>query len=168
MYAWMLALHSLSLSKSLISSQDFSELIASVTNVWVIPLDLALANLALLSLVRSAAVSMSVNHSSNFVKSYSLKTVISYSSELVRFTCFCVVHNVFVYWCIASPKGSVGVGVEVGYGWSMRDRLCSSHSMQSKPSAGWPSPVSTNWCKSFISLVHAVNLAWLLDISSLR
>ena len=39
--------------------------------------------------------------------------------------------------------------------------------MQSKPSDGWPFPASTHWCKSFIPLISAVNLAWLLGISSL-
>ena len=87
----------MSLSKSFISSQDFSELIASETNVRVNPLDLASASLAQLSLVRSAAVFISINHSSNFVESYSLKTVMSCSSELVRFVCFCVVCSVSVY-----------------------------------------------------------------------
>ena len=51
-------LHSLSHSKSFISSQELSELIASVTSIWVNPLDLAFASLAQLSLVRSAAVSI--------------------------------------------------------------------------------------------------------------
>ena len=117
--------------------------------------------------MRSAAVSISIKHSLNIVESYTLKTAMSCSSELVRFVCFCVVHNVLVYWCITFPKGSVGVGVEVGWGWSMRERSCSSHSMQSKHSAGWPSPASTHWCKSFISLISTVNLAWLLGISLL-
>ena len=45
-YAWMLALHSLSLSKSFISFQDLSEMIASMTNVYVNPLDLPMASLA--------------------------------------------------------------------------------------------------------------------------
>ena len=108
----MLVLDSLRFSKSCISSQDLSELIASMTNVWVNPLDLALAGLTQLSLVRSAAVSISINQSSHFVESYSLKTVMSCSKELGRFVCFCVVHNVSVYWHIISPKGSVGVDVE--------------------------------------------------------
>ena len=82
----------------------------SVTSVHVNPLNLALVSLALLSLVRSAAVSMSINHSSSLVELCSLKTAISCSSELVRFNCFCVVHKVFVYCCIMSLKGSVGVG----------------------------------------------------------
>ena len=85
----MLALHSLSLSKSFISSHDLSELIASDTNIWVNPLNLALASLAQFSLFRSAAFSISIKHYSNFVESYSLKTVISCSSELVRFVYIC-------------------------------------------------------------------------------
>ena len=104
-YAWILVLHSLSHCKSFISSQDLSELIASVTNVQVNPLNLAFASLAQLSLVRSSAVSISI------VESYSLKTVISCSKKLVRFVCLCVVHNVLVYWHVTSLKGSVGVGI---------------------------------------------------------
>ena len=84
----------------------------SVTNVHVSPLNFTLASLALLSFVRSAAVSMSVSHSSSLVESCSLKTAMSCSSELVRFTCFCVVHKVSVYCLITSPKGSVGAGGE--------------------------------------------------------
>ena len=53
---------------------------------------------------------MSVSHSSNFEESYSLKTGMSCSNEMVRFVCFCVVHRVFVHWHITSSKGSVGVG----------------------------------------------------------
>ena len=50
---------------------------ASVTNVHINPLDFTLVNLALLSLVRSAAISMSVSQSSGLVESCSLKTAIS-------------------------------------------------------------------------------------------
>ena len=96
-YVWMLALHSLSHSKSLISSQDFPELIASVTNVQVNPLSLAFASLAQLSFIRSAAVSISISQSSYFVGSYSLKRAMSCSNELARFVCFCVVHKVSGY-----------------------------------------------------------------------
>ena len=73
----MIALHSLSLSKSLLSSHVFSELIASVTNMHANPLDFALASLAQFSLVRSTVVLISVNHSSNFVELCLLKTVMS-------------------------------------------------------------------------------------------
>ena len=103
---------------------------ASMTNVCVNPLNFALASLAPLSFVRSATVLIPISHSSNLVESYSLKTAMSCSNELVRFLCFCVVHKVFVYWCITSPKGSVGVGV--GGGWSTIERFCSSCYMCSK------------------------------------
>ena len=161
----MLALQSLIHSKSFILSQDLSELITSITNVQVNPLDLSLASLAQLSFVRSAAISISISHSSNFVESYSLKTAMFHSNELVRFVCFCVVHKVSVYWCITHPKGSVGVGE--GGGWRASERFCSSHSMQSKLSADCHSPASSHWHKSFISLVSAVNLVWLPYIVSL-
>ena len=124
----MLALHSLSLSKSLILSHVFLELIASMTTVHVKPLDFALASLDQLSLVRSAAVSISINHSSNFVELCSLKMAMSCSREFVRFVCFCVVQNMSMYWCTTSPNGSVGPGVEISCVLSIRERFCSSHS----------------------------------------
>ena len=159
---WILALQSFSHNKFFISSQDLSELKASMTNVHVNPFDFALVSLALLSLVRSAAVSMSISHSSSLVESCSLKTVMSCSSELVTFDCFCVVHKVSVYCHITSPKDLVGGGR--GGGWSAIKRSCP---MQSKVSAGSPSPASTHWCKSFISLVSVGNLLWLLYTGSL-
>ena len=102
---------------------------ASMTNVHVNPLKFCLSNLSSASLMRSA---MSVSHSSSFVESCSLKTAMSCSSELVRFDCFCLVHKVFVYCCITSLKGSVGVGG--GGGWSAIERfevhaLCSPRSL---------------------------------------
>ena len=100
---------------------------AYVTNVHVNPLNFALVSLALLSLVRSAVVLMSINHSSSLVESCSLKTAISCSSEFIRLDCFCVVHKVSVYCCITSLKGSVGVGE--GGGWRAIERFGSSHSM---------------------------------------
>ena len=68
-----------------------------MTNVCVNPLNFALASLAQILFVRSAAVSISISHSPNFVESYLLKTDMSCSNELVRLICFCVVHRVFVY-----------------------------------------------------------------------
>ena len=127
----MLALHSLSLSKSLTSSHVFSDLIASVTKVKVSPLDFAMASLAPLSFVRSAAVSKSVNHSSNFVESCSLKMAMTCGKKFVRFIYFCVVHSVSVYWHTTSPNGSVGAGVEVSCALTVRERFCSFHSKQS-------------------------------------
>ena len=96
-YALILALQSLSHIKYFISSQDLSEVIASVTNIWFNPLDLAFASLAQLLFVRSATVSISISKSSNFVESYSLKIVMSCSNKLVRFVCICVVHEVSKY-----------------------------------------------------------------------
>ena len=106
------------------SSHGFSELIASVTDVHVNPLDFALASLAQLSLVRSSAVSILINHSSNFVESSLLKMAMSCSRELVRCVCFCVVHSVSMYLYTTSPNGSVGVGVEVGCMLSVRESVC--------------------------------------------
>ena len=62
----MLALHNLGLSKSLISSHDFSKVMTSMASVQVNPFDFALASLAHLSFVRSTAVCTSVSHSPNF------------------------------------------------------------------------------------------------------
>ena len=152
-------------NKSFISSQDLSELMASVTNGPVGPPNFALASLDQLSFVRSAAVSMSVSHSWNLVESYSLKTAMSCSNGFVRFVSFCIVHKVFVYYHITSLKGSVGVGG--GGGWSDIERFCSLHAMQSKVSAAFPSPASTHWPKLFISLVSTVSLLWMLYTGSL-
>ena len=90
-------MQSLGHNKYFISLQDLSDLIASVTNVLVNPLDLAFASLAWLSLLRPATVSISISQSSNFVESRSLKTVMSCNNELVRFVCFCVVHKMSMY-----------------------------------------------------------------------
>ena len=69
-----------------------SKLMASVTNVHVNLLDFALASLALLSFVRSAAVSMSIEPFFQFGGVMcSLKTAMSCSNQFVRFDCFCVV-----------------------------------------------------------------------------
>ena len=125
---WISALQSFSHNKSFISSQDLSKLMASVTNVHVNPLNFTLASLALLLLVRSAAVCMSISHSSSLVESCSLKTATSCSNEFLRFDCFCVVHKVFVYCHITSLKSSAGVGGDGG--WKAIKRLWSSHSVQ--------------------------------------
>ena len=62
---WMSKLQIFKWSKSLISSQILSEFSASDISVHIKPLDFACVNLLLLSCVKSAAVSMSVNQSSN-------------------------------------------------------------------------------------------------------
>ena len=148
-----------------------SEVIVSMINMCVHPLDFALVSLAQLSLVRSAAVSISVNHSSNFVESCSLKMAMSCSSEFVRFVCFCVLHSLSMYWCTTCLNSSMGAGVEGIHVVNARERFCSTlsrWSMQSNPSVGWPSPTSTYSCKWLISLVSNFKSAWLLDRGSLR
>ena len=87
-YVWISALQCFSLNRSFISSQDLFEVMASVTTLHVKPLDFTLASLALLSLVRFAAVSMSVSQSSNLVESCSLKTGMSCSKEFGGWTVF--------------------------------------------------------------------------------
>ena len=109
-YVWISALQNFNCNRSLISSKDLFEVMASMTSVHIKPHDLSLASLALLPLVRSAAVSMSVSQSSNLVESYSLKIGISCSKEFVRLDYFCMVHKVSVYCCITSPRGSAGAG----------------------------------------------------------
>ena len=69
-----------------------------------------------------------------------------------------VEHKVSVYCHVTSLKGAVGAGG--GGWWSVIKRFWSSHYMWSKVSAGCPSPATTHWCKSFISLVSAINLSW--------
>ena len=127
-----------------------------------------LASLAQLSLVRSAAISKSVNHSSSFAESFSLKMAMSCSSEFVRFVCFCVVHNMTVYWHITSPKVYEGAGVEVNCTLNMREGFCSSCCMLSNLSTGWASPTSICHHKLLISLVCMVTFAWLLCRMLLR
>ena len=64
-------------SISLISSQLLSEFSASDISAWVKPLDFAYGSLVQLSFVKSVAVSISTNQSSNCVESFPLKIVIS-------------------------------------------------------------------------------------------
>ena len=157
-YVWISALRSFNCNRSFISSHDLFEEIASVNSVHVNPWDFALVSLALLLLVRSAAVSMSRSQSSNLVESCSLKMGISCIKEFVSLDCFCVEHKVSVYWCNTSLRGSAGA---CGCGWWMTiDRFCCSCCMWSRASVGWPSPAAILWCKSFVSLVRAVNLSW--------
>ena len=104
---------------------------ASVTSVCIKPLDFTLTSLALLSLMRSAAVSMSVSQSSNLVESCSLKTGMFSNKEFVRLDCFCIEHKVSVYCSITSPRGSAGAG-GVADGWQLTDSevhaVCSQRS----------------------------------------
>ena len=78
------------------SFQLLPDVRASVINIWVSPFDLALANLVLLSVDRSAEISISVNQSSNCIASLSLKIVISCSKVFVKFVFFWTEHSVSV------------------------------------------------------------------------
>ena len=105
-YVWISALQSFNLNRSCISSHDLPEEITSVTSVDIKSHDFALASLALLLLVRYAAISMSRSQSYNLVELCSLKTGISCIKAFVRFDCFCVEHKLSMYWHNTSLKGS--------------------------------------------------------------
>ena len=109
-YVWISALQSSNLNRSFISSHDLFEEMASATSVYIKSCDFTFASLALLSLVRSAAVSMSISQSSNLVESCSLKTGISCIKEFVRLDGFCVEHKVSLYWHNTSLSSSAGAG----------------------------------------------------------
>ena len=66
------------------SSQVLFKVKASDINVLTSPLDLACANLVLLSPVNSEAVSMSVSQSSNCEESLSFNMGISYNNEFSK------------------------------------------------------------------------------------
>ena len=84
--------------ESLISSQPFCAVRASDINVLTSPHDLAWANLVLLLLLNSAALSMSVNQSSSCEESCPFKMGISCNKVFSREVFFCAVHQVSVYW----------------------------------------------------------------------
>ena len=133
-YMWISVLQSFSLNRSFITSHDLFENIASVTSVCVKPCDFTLASHAVLSLVRSAAVSMSMSQSSNLVESCSLKTGISCVKEFVRLNSFCMEKKVSAYRNNTYPRGSAGAG---GCGcWMAIDKFWSFHCMWSRVSAG--------------------------------
>ena len=91
--------------KSLISSQVLFELSASDISVHINPFDFAHANFVLLSLVKSEAVSISMNQSSNCEESLPLKIVISWSRVFTKDVIFSAVHKVSVYCCKTSSRG---------------------------------------------------------------
>ena len=71
-------------SKSLISSKLLSELSASDISVHIKPFDFACANLVLLSLVKSEAVLISINQTSNCEESLPLNIVITWSRVFTK------------------------------------------------------------------------------------
>ena len=94
--------------ESLISSQVFCEVKASDINVLTNPLDFACANLVLLSLVNSEAVSISVSQSSNCEESGPFNVSISCNKELPKDVSFHALHKVSVYLSNTSSMGSDG------------------------------------------------------------
>ena len=70
--------------ESLISSQVLFEVNASDINVLMSPFDFNCANLVLLSPVKSEAVLISVNQSSNCEESFPARIVISCSKEFTK------------------------------------------------------------------------------------
>ena len=93
-------------SKHLISSQFLSELSASDISVHMKPFDFACANLVLLLLVKSEAVLISINQSSNCEESLPLNIVISWSRVFTKDIFFYAVHKFSVYCCKTSSRGS--------------------------------------------------------------
>ena len=83
--------------ESLISPQFFCAIKASEIKVLTSPFDFAYANLVLLSLVNSEAVSMSVRQSSSCEESCPFNVGISCNKELSKDVFFCVVYKILVY-----------------------------------------------------------------------
>ena len=103
--ALMSKLQILKWRESLISSQVLFELSASDISVHINPLDFACASLVLLLLVKSEAVLISMNQSSNCEESLLLKTAVSWNRVFTEVVFFCAVHKVSVYCCKTSPRG---------------------------------------------------------------
>ena len=93
--------------------------------------NLACASLVLLSSVRSVAVSISINQSSNYVKSLPLNVGISWIKVFAKVVCFWAEHRVSVYCCNTSSRGSGGAEGQI-----VSDNLWSSHSKQCIASIG--------------------------------
>ena len=83
--------------ESLISSQVLFEPSAYDICVCISPFDFACANLVLLSPVKSEAVSIPMNQSSNCEELLPLKIMISCSKVFTKDVFFCAVHSVCVF-----------------------------------------------------------------------
>ena len=125
-------------SKSLISSQFLSELSASDISVHIKPFDFAHANLVLLLRVKSEALLISSNQSSNCEESLPLNIVISWSRVFTKDIFFCALHKVSVYCCRTSSRSS-----DSADGQSVRVNLFSLHSRQLMASIGQVALAST-------------------------
>ena len=96
---------------------------ASWTRVWVRLNDQASGRHAWFSFKISTAVSISLSQSSNIVVSHPLNVGISWTKDVVRFVCHCVVHMMLVYCCIAVCMG-LSTGQKVEYGCSIMASCC--------------------------------------------
>ena len=149
----MSALDILRHRKSLISSQLFCAIIASVIRVLTNPLDFACANLVLPLPVSSEAVSISVSQSWSCEESCPFNMGISCNKELSREVFFCAVHNVSVYLSSTFSRG-------VFWQHNARVRLLSLCSISCMASLSSLTFSSTN------CLIYAVSLSICLKGSS--
>ena len=88
MDVWILKLHIFNHNKSLISSQEFADVMASVIKVCGKPFDFACKRLVLLSNVRSVTVSMYINQSSCSAVPCPVNIRMSCSSDVAKFVCY--------------------------------------------------------------------------------
>ena len=141
----MSALDILRCRESLISSQLFCAIITLVMRVLTNPLDFACANLVLLLLVSSEAVSISVSQSSSCEESCPFNMGISCNMELSREVFFCAVHSVSVYLSSTFSRGL--------FWWhNVRVRSLSLCSISCMASLGSLTFSSTNHLISAVSL----------------
>ena len=139
----------------LISFQVLFEVNASDINVHISPFDFACVNLVLHLPVKSEAVLISVNQSSNCEEWFPFKIVISCSKEFTKDVFFWSLHKVFVYWCKTSSMGSDGVVRQ-----TVRVNWLSLHSKWLMATIGSLLLASTVCCNCFISQVKSLNPAW--------
>ena len=102
------------------------------------PLDLACANLVLLSLVKSAVVLISINQSSTCEESFPLNIVVPRSKVFTKDVFLCALQKVSVYCCRTLLRGSGSAD-----GQSVRVNLFSLHCRWLRASVGWVSFAST-------------------------
>ena len=143
MDVWMSELQIFKWRESLISSQVLCKVKASDINVLTSRLDLACANLVLLSPINFEAVSMSVSQSSNCEESFPFNMGMSCNNEFSRDIFFWALHKVSVYLLNTSPMGSVE-GQSVIANWLC---FCSKYFMASLGSLSFSSTVCLN-CSS--------------------
>ena len=131
-HIWVSELQIFKWRESLISSQVLFELSASDISVCINPLDFACAYLVLLSLVKSEAVLISMNQSSNCEESLLLKIVISWVECSQRMFPF-VQYIRCLYVAVRLHQGIPAV--QMGKVWELT--LLSLHSRWLMVSIGW-------------------------------